>query len=586
MKSEGEFTKRVVESWIVGDKQNMIKRSDNLQIEGKFEENPTRKWLPGERAKVVKQIDNLKINENGKEHFTKRSQDIWKFGERAKIVKHADNLKMQGKFESKVNEKWTPGDRASSIRQMDNLYVEGSVDYSKRTMATAGERTSVVKHADNLQVGGNFVKREAHSLNSADVGKKLPYIRRRDNLSQQGEFYENRINRQQLLKGGSKLTKANLSETKKNEDHLKIESHLTGKAKDISTEEGKIENREFASKAVTSRKASEITNQDSLKLEGSLDMKRRGTITLRTEKENTRKTEDNLKAEGSSEKRIQVKSFDSNCFENNESQFSSTSNLTQMTGFKSNTSSGIKDSIHQSGKEEASISAVNRDKFASSLRESKGVILGQQKEMSVIENHRKQSLQRQKFESWDSRVTGYSVGEAHAHTGRTAAYGGQDYEYSGSVASRSANTNAPNRAVRQANTVGLSAGFKNEQISGYARNLGNSHSGSALIRPDQVVRHEASTSRQEMSSSAYQSVTQQSYKAHQTSDRTTPSRRRTWAESSLMYGGAVTIGQSIYAQDFHQHSCPASKVYSSTSPYKYERQSSSGHKMFAARENL
>merc|ERR1712019_64945 len=200
--------------------------------------------------------------------------------------------------------------------------------------------------------------------------------------------------------------------------------------------------------------------------------------------------------------------------------------------------------------------------------------------MSVIENHRKQSLQKQKFESWDTRVTGYSVGEVHAHTGGTAAYGGQDY----SVASKSATSSATFRAVRQANSAGLS-GFKHEQISGYARNLGNSHSGSALIRPDQVVRHEASTSRQEMSSSAYQSVTQQSYRAHQTSERTNPSRRRTWAESSLMHGGAVAIGQSIYAQDFHQHSCPASKVYAATSPYKYERQNSSGHKMFAARNN-
>ena len=351
-----------------------------------------------------------------------------------------------------------------------------------------------------------------------------------------------------------------------------------------------MESRTSAVRAVVSEKASQIKHEDNLKLEGSLDMKRRGTITLRTEKENTAKMEDNLKTEQSSAKHTQVNSaVDSKSFENIESRFSSTSNLSQVSGFKSNMSSGIKDSIHQSGKEEASISAINRDKFASSLRESKGVILGHQKEMSVIENHRKQSLQKQKYESWDTRVTGYSVGEAQAHTGRTAAYGGQDYEYSGSAiaASRAANTSsASSRVARQSNLAGLSAGFKQEQITGYARNLGNSQSGSALIRADQVVRHEASTSRQEVSSSAYQSVTQQSYKAHQSSERTTPSRRRTWAESSLMHGGAVAIGQSIYAQDFHQHSCPASKVYAATSPYKYERQNSSGHKMFAARDNL
>merc|ERR1719295_782798 len=94
--------------------------------------------------------------------------------------------------------------------------------------------------------------------------------------------------------------------------------------------------------------------------------------------------------------------------------------------------------MHQTGKESAAISAISKDKFVSSLRESNGMILGQQKEMSVIDHHRKQSLQKQQRETWDTRATGYSVGEAH--TGRTAAYGGRDYEYSGSSASRSANT--------------------------------------------------------------------------------------------------------------------------------------------------
>ena len=61
---------------------------------------------------------------------------------------------MQGKFESKADEKWSPGERTSSIRQMDNLHVEGSVDYTKKTMAVTGNRASIVKHADNLQVRG------------------------------------------------------------------------------------------------------------------------------------------------------------------------------------------------------------------------------------------------------------------------------------------------------------------------------------------------------------------------------------------------------------------------------------------------
>ena len=62
--------------------------------------------------------------------------------------------------------------------------------------------------------------------------------------------------------------------------------------------------------------------------------------------------------------------------------------------------------------------------------------------------------------------------------------------------------------------------------------------------------------------------------------RASSSGRKTWAESSILHGQGAAMGQSLYAQDFHQHSCPASKVYADTSPFKYERQSSSGHKLF------
>ena len=83
-----------------------------------------------------------------------------------------------------------------------------------------------------------------------------------------------------------------------------------------------MESRTSAVRAVVSEKASQIKHEDNLKLEGSLDMKRRGTITLRTEKENTAKMEDNLKTEQSSAKHTQVNSaVDSKSFENIESRF-------------------------------------------------------------------------------------------------------------------------------------------------------------------------------------------------------------------------------------------------------------------------
>ena len=89
-----------------------------------------------------------------------------------------------------------------------------------------------------------------------------------------------------------------------------------------------------------------------------------------------------------------------------------------------------------------------RDAFAASLRESSGVAVGAQKEMSVIENHRKQSLQRAQQQE-QRASTAYSIsasnfrddhhsgGAIGAHTGRTSAYGGRDYEYSANLASTS-----------------------------------------------------------------------------------------------------------------------------------------------------
>jgi len=500
--------------------------------------------------------------------FIGREESHFQAVERSSPVVHKDNLRMEGKFEAREKKTWSKGVRSTQVKKQDNLHQDGEFYDNRKSWACVGDKASVIRHTDNLTMEG---KLEGRTL-------------------------------EQVLQSGSKSTKAQRTEMRR-EDNLKIEGEFTGKAKDFVSHskgerasivhhkdnlkmEGKMESRMTSSKAIAAEKASQIKHEDNLKLEGSMDLKRRGTITLRTEKENSERKENRTEQSVENSSQLQ-KSV------NTESRYVSTSNLSQSSAVKANQSSGITGSILQSGKEEASITAVNRDKFASSLRESSGVILGSQKEMSVIENHRKQSLQKQKLESWDTRVTGYSVGEAH--TGRTAAHGGRDYQYSGSSirnqgswtsqSQEVSRSQTSTRASRQEHSSGLSAGFKQEQISGYARNLGNSHSGSALIKADQVVRHEAS--RQE-TSSAYQSVAQQSYRAHQSSEtrmeRTTPSKRRTWAESSLMHGGSVAIGQSIYSQDFHQHSCPASKVYTNTSPYKYERQSSSGHKMFAPRE--
>ena len=73
-------------------------------------------------------------------------------------------------------------------------------------------------------------------------------------------------------------------------------------------------------------------------------------------------------------------------------------------------------------------------------------------------------------------------------------------------------------------------------------------------------------------------------------------RRRTWAESSVFHGEGLvigardsfTLGQSSSSRrqsgavtsDYHEVSCPASGLAKSRSPFKYDRQSGSGHKLF------
>jgi len=171
-----------------------------------------------------------------------------------------------------------------------------------------------------------------------------------------------------------------------------------------------------------------------------------------------------------------------------------------------------------------------------------------------------------------------------AHTGRTSAYGGRDYEYSANLANSSASRRQSSISQQQqqsysassqqsssqgqqssSRAMDLMGGFNARQVAGYGASR---QTGATLIQ-------QGSTS-----ASAYQSTAANSYKGAQLeSSRRSSTGRKTWAESSILHSQGA-MGQSLYAQDFHQHSCPASKVYTDTSPFKYERQSSSGHKIF------
>merc|ERR1719411_872637 len=79
-----------------------------------------------------------------------------------------------------------------------------------------------------------------------------------------------------------------------------------------------------------------------------------------------------------------------------------TTSAKSTTTTRTNVSAGLASTLVQSDTSTASLSAVNADKFASSLRESSATAaaVGQHKEISVIDHHRKQSLQKQSRAEW------------------------------------------------------------------------------------------------------------------------------------------------------------------------------------------
>ena len=66
----GEFTKREMAAFQAGERSDIIRHADNLQVEGA--------------------------------DFTKRAQPTWQPGDRAQVVKRADNLAMEGEFQKQV----------------------------------------------------------------------------------------------------------------------------------------------------------------------------------------------------------------------------------------------------------------------------------------------------------------------------------------------------------------------------------------------------------------------------------------------------------------------------------------------------
>jgi len=254
-----------------------------------------------------------------------------------------------------------------------------------------------------------------------------------------------------------------------------------------------------------------------------------------------------------------------------------------------NQSSAVAKAMNQSSTEQANITAVNNDKFASSLRETNQAQINQTKDMSVIDHHRKQS-QNQKYSRTES--TGFDSRANQGYESRTS-ISGYDSRATGSFDARAVAgygqtwTNRQDFGASRQDQLSLhSAARQEHSASRYESSMSTSGS-----RQEQSRGLGFSTKEHQHSSSTSQ---QRSYRATSKTliggmdsiqpaggDSIQPARRKTWAESSILHGSTsgYAIGSS-YAQDYHQHQCPASKVYTQESPYKYSRQDSSGHKRF------
>ena len=68
---EGKFEVQEPKAWAPGERNAVIRRSDNLQVTGEFEQRQKAEFVTGERSSMVRHEDNLTttkgIEENRKE---------------------------------------------------------------------------------------------------------------------------------------------------------------------------------------------------------------------------------------------------------------------------------------------------------------------------------------------------------------------------------------------------------------------------------------------------------------------------------------------------------------------------------------
>ena len=113
MKVEGEFTKRVAESWTVGQKAEVVRRADNLAVEkGNF------------ATKTVNQSYGTNSRSTSANKSIAKRNDV-SVSKSQKTVQH-DNLKLEGKFAQREEARFNASERAEKVFHQDNLKLEGT----------------------------------------------------------------------------------------------------------------------------------------------------------------------------------------------------------------------------------------------------------------------------------------------------------------------------------------------------------------------------------------------------------------------------------------------------------------------------
>jgi len=208
--------------------------------------------------------------------------------------------------------------------------------------------------------------------------------------------------------------------------------------------------------------------------------------------------------------------------------------------------SGVASTVVQSTDQEAAIKAVNTDKFASSLRESAGVQIGVQKDLSVIDAHRRQSQQHHA-----QTLSGHHHSQTHS----------SNY-FGGGSESRSHSANASQKWSNSAHTE--------------SRQMAQQQSAWSQASQQQQRQYQQQFQQQQQQKMAWQQQESSTYSA---------SRRKTWAESSVFHGGIAFAGASGSSRSgnatvhYHEAPCPVNQLGGGTG-YKFERQTSSGHRLF------